>query len=142
MLSSIGDCDVIVIVQEEYPVVLCWALWAIVMAVVQLVLCFVSSFTVLRYPYDCSPTPMIIIQCVFSQVHSSETLFAHRVLSSCSLGRLRHGPGIESSDMKMRCEYKNVQNGFRYCLDVIGKISHGNGLGIASSDISGGNKNF
>ena len=34
--------------QEEYPVVLCWALWAIVMAVVQLVLCFVSSFTVLR----------------------------------------------------------------------------------------------
>ena len=35
-------------VQEEYPVVLCWALWAIVMAIVQLVLCFVSSFTVLR----------------------------------------------------------------------------------------------
>ena len=29
-------------------------------------------------------------------------------------------------------------------LDVIGKISHGHGLGlgIASSDISGGNKNF
>ena len=27
-------------------------------------------------------------------------------------------------------------------LDVIGKISHGHGLGIASSDISGGNENF
>ena len=27
-------------------------------------------------------------------------------------------------------------------LDVIGKISHGHGLGIASSDTSGGNKNF
>ena len=65
VLSSIGDCDVIVIVQEEYPVVLCWALWAIVMAVVQLVLCFVSSFTVLRYPYDCSPMIIIHHQCVF-----------------------------------------------------------------------------
>lgn len=39
----------VALLQEEYPVVLCWALWAIVMAVVQLVLCFVSSFTVLRY---------------------------------------------------------------------------------------------
>ena len=83
----------------------------------------------------------------FSQVHSSETLFAHRVLSSCSLGRLRHGPGIESSDMKMRGQIRMFKMGSGIAsLDVIGKISHGHGLGlgIASSDISvsGGNNNF
>lgn len=34
---------------EEYAVVLCWVCWSVIMAVIQIVLCFVSSFTVLKF---------------------------------------------------------------------------------------------
>ena len=72
----------------------------------------------------------------FSQVHSSETLFAHRVLSSCSLGRLRHGPGIESSDMKWDANIRMLKIGSGIAsLDVIGNISHGHGISIATWDL-------
>ena len=39
------------------------------------------------------------------------------IASSDMIGKISHGHGlgIASSDMKMRCQYKNVKNRFRYC---------------------------
>merc|ERR1712080_194790 len=54
----------------EYPVVLGWALWAIVMAIVQLVLCFVSSFTVLDTCRRVSAYTLYPVSSLFGQALS------------------------------------------------------------------------
>ena len=81
--------------QEEYAVVLCWVCWAIVMTLLQIVLSFVSSYSVLRYVLH--PVPVIFNRppSDLPQVRSCPPEPAHSLRGTGCLGGNCYGQDIQ-----------------------------------------------